>query len=518
MKRAFSILLVLAILCGVCLPGCVGEKAPEETTAQRGEDMPKKLLVSDVTTFPVATDDMTTDELRQLCLDFFELQLGFQWIPNMDVEDWITTNWKKGTYKQLLSDAIYGGIPYQSKGSGNLYRWLEYYDETTGIMDLETAFAENGGYGEGAAIFDEEKDEGGSITYKKYRSFQTLFNQCSLSASWGWGRAINSASFSYTNGITAYNGFIPVGCYSYGFEHEGKTYGLTDIKFWGEKDTPTDNYGNPIGYDTPDVIQDWNTANGADAMYKCYAMMKPADCLVNKGHVMMVKEVNLYVSGDGTVNYGLSSVICLEQIEGWGIKDTTLGEKKFWQQGGIDRAYSFSELMKSNYIPFTFAEFLDENDPQDKQHLDYYNSYAEDLTAIQSKYSSITCTDEAFGNSVEKAQVYSTLDRTEGQITCSEFGAMSVGSNYTVSDVFVTITDSEGKLLLKNIYRAANDLNVREVSMKAGKSTWETTEGGILLDLTDGVQALAEGGHTIEISLQISTGEKLTAFKGTLVP
>lgn len=515
MKKVFIRMIAVFALCSLCFSGCSNAKAPDQTE-KGSEDMPKKLTAQQVTSLPVATDDMTSQEKRQLCLDFLELQLGFHWVPSVNVTDWITTNWKKGNYKKLLTENVYGGIPYQSVGTGNLYRWLEYYDETTGVMDMEKAFSENGGYGVNAAVFDVEKDETGKITYKKYRSFQTLFNQCSVSASWGWGRVINSANFGYTNGINAYNGFIPVGCYSYGFEHEGKTYGMTDIKIWGERDTDTEDKGNPIGYDTPHVVRDLRTAKGKNALFDCYAQMKPADCLVNKGHVMMVKEVNVLKNGKGEPNYQLSTVVCIEQIEDWGIEDEKLGDKRLWQQGGIDRVYSFETLQKKNYIPFTFLEFLDENDPQDKKHIDYYNSYADKLTAVQNKYKNLAVGDEAWGAAVEKAQTYTTVGKTEGAITMAEFTGMSVGANYYISDVFVTVTDSSGKELLKNIYRSTGTVNVREVSMLAGQSNWKTTEEGKRLDLTEGVYALAGQGNTIQIELQLSTGEKLTAFKGIL--
>ena len=506
MKKVFSFLMVWVTLCSLCLAGCGSEKAH---TVQRREDMPKQLLVSDVTSIPVAMDDMTYQQRRQLCLDFFEVQLGFQWVPSMDVTDWITTNYKKGTYKELPASDIIGGIPYQSKGTGNLYRWLEYYDENTGIMDLEKAFAENGGYGEGAAIFDEEKDASGAITYKKYRSFQSLFNQCSLSAWWGWGRVVNSVDFGFTNAMTAYNGLIPVGCYDYGYEHEGKQYGKTDIQFWGEK-----NEKNPLGYDTDDVIWDWTNKNGLDAMYKCYAQMKPGDGVVNKGHVMMIKQVNLFTTNDGRIDYELSTVVCLEQIEAWHTKGK-LGEKKLWQQGGLDRAYTFKSLQEDNYIPFTFVELLDPADEQDKKHLDYFETYRDQLNAGVSKYSVITPDETANGDGVEQSKVYSTLDKTEGSISYLEFRGMSVAANYAISDVFVTVTDKDGNQLLKNIHRA-DSAHLREVSMDAVKSTWEAGEDGKYLSLHDGVKELTNGDNTIEISLQISTGEKLTAFKGTL--
>lgn len=511
MKKWLSLGLC-AVLLLPCLVGCAKEPAPaatEPTVSLYDETMPSKLLVSDVTSIPVATDALTYAQRRQLILDTFELHLNFQWKTNMDVTDWLTTNYKKGTIKNLLTNEIYSGIPYQSKGTGNLYRWLEYYDQTTGIMDLETAFAENGGYGENGVLFDVEQDADGKITHKKYRSFQALFNQCSVGAYCGWGRVINSASFGFTNAMTVYNGFIPVGCYSYGYEHEGKTYDMTQIDHFGEKTV-----NNPLGYDVDDIMNQILREQGINGMNNCYIQMKPGDCLVNKGHVIMVKSVEPAYWADGSVNPQESRVIVLEQWEAWG-QQTKKNGISYKVQGGINNGYTFAELQESFYIPFTFAELLDPADEQDKKHLDYYDTFKDKLVSVESCYTAIPYKAEDSGTGVEKAVVYSTLDKTEGSISFMEFKGMSVGANYGVSDVFVTVTDKDGKVLLKNIHRT--DLpRIREVSMLANKSTWEEGTGGKLLDLSDGVKELANGENTIEISVQLINGEKLTAFKGTL--
>lgn len=504
MKKLLAAFLTVALLCTAC--GTTAKPA-----ATRDESMPKKLLVSDVTEFPVATDDMTYAERRQLILDFFELQLTFQWIPNMDVTDWQTTNWQKGIYKELLTTEIYGGIPYQSYGFGNVYRWLEYYDEYTGVMDLETAFKENGGYGEGAALDAVETDENGNITFKKYRSFQALFNQCQSGAGWSWARLLNSAQTGMLSDYNMYNGFIPVGCYSYGFEHEGKQYGPMDIDSLSSKKKTE---GNPIGYGSADVIRDWNRANGMDAMYNCYAQVKPGDILVNSGHAMMVKSVEIVNWKNGSVNQTESKIYTYEQWEAWG-QVSMLGEKTHKIQGGINNAYTFEELQEKSYLPFTYAEVLDPNDPQDKKHLDYYETYKDQVGGIKELYTAIPYSEEMGGAGIEKAQVYSTLDKTEGSISYAEFADMSVAANYSVSDVFVTVSDKDGNELLKNIYRA-DVCAVREVAMTAGLTTWETDEAGNRLDLTHGVEALANGENTISVALQLGTGEKLTAFCGIL--
>lgn len=506
MKRILSLLLAVLLVFGLC--ACSQQTgAPETTDAiQRDPNMPKKLYAADLAAIPLATDTMTKAELRQLCLDFFELQLSFQWKTDLDLAFYQTNN-DKGKVKNIKTDNIYGGAFYQSVGFGNLYRWLEYYDEETGVMPMSVALAENGGYGEGAAVTDVETDETGRVIYNKYRSLMTFGNQCTSSSSWSWGRVINSVSFGNTCDINIYNGFIPVGCYTYSYELDGKTYGPLDIQNFGKGYED-----NPGGYDTDDVIADWNAANGADAMYKCYAQLKPGDCVVDGGHAMMVKSVNLFTSNDGTVNYELSTVVVNEQIEGWGYKDN-IGETMLYQQGRVDKSYTFQQLQKSDYIPFTFLEFLDENDPQDKKHLDYYYAYADKLEAVQNCYQTFTFADKMNGAGVEKTEVYCTY---EGEsISYADFAAMTVGANYSISDVFVTVTDSTGKELLKNTYRATFT-NIREVSMDYGKSTWETDAAGNPISISDGVEALANGENMVEVTMQLSTGELLTAYKGTL--
>jgi len=509
MKKFFLSLTVLLMLCLVAC-GEQNTPAPEtsapETTAPslRDESMPKKLLRSDVETMPIGNDAMSYADRRQLCVDFMELQVTMQWKPGVDVE-FQTSNYQKGSLKQLLTAEVYGGIFYHSKGFGNPYRWLEYYDEETGTMDLEKAIAENGGIGEDAVLFDTEYYEDGSIKYTKYRSLMTLGNQCSSTTCWSWGRVINSVSFGDTCDLNVYNGYIPVGCFTYSYEHEGKTYTDLDIQDFGVKSE-----SNPLGYDTDDVIADWNQANGADAMYQCYAQLKPGDCLVNKGHTLMVKAVNLYAGRDGVVDYALSTVTVLEQVEAWAHNGNIDGVP-FKQQGRDNYGYTFEKLQQEAYIPFTFAELLDPNDPQDKKHLDYYRSYMGITGGVKAMYSAFAITDKDHSDAVETADTYCTFEGDS--ITASEFAAMTVGSNYSISDVFVTVTDKDGKQRLKNIWRAPFS-NYREVPMSANLCSWEQDSEGNLLPLSTGLAELA--GNTVTVTIQLSTGELLTAYEGTL--
>lgn len=509
MKKLLCGMLTVLLLFSFC--AC--NETPEATVAPttepvvRDPNMPKKLYAYDLAQIPIATNEMSKAELRQLCLDFFELQLTFQWKTDMDMEFFQTNN-SKGKVKKITTDKIYGGAFYQSGGYSSIYRWLEYYDEETGIMPMSVALADHGGYGEGAEVQDVELSEDGRVIYQKYRSLMVFGNQCTSSSAWAWGRVINSVRFYLTSGINVYNGYIPVGCYTYGYEHEGKTYGPLEIRNFG-----MENEYNPLGYDTDDVIKDVVNANGADAMYQCYAQMKPGDCVVDGGHAMMIKSVNLFYSNDGTINYALSTVVVNEQIEGWGLKDN-LGDTKLWQQGRVDKSYTFEQLQNSGYIPFTFYEFLDENDPQDKKHLDYYHSYADKLTAVKNCYQVIPYPEGKCGAAVEKAETYCSYNGET--ITAQDFANLAVGSNYTISDVFVTVTDANNNVLLKNIARAGN-IWTREVLMSAEKSTLEKDADGNVLPISSGIAELANGENVVEITIQLSTGELLTAYKGTLV-
>ena len=502
MKRLIA--LLLALLTALSFAGCKNAGAPGATSAARDESMPKKLLVSDVTNLPIATDDMTIAQRQELVLKFMELQISFQWTTNQDILDWPSTY--GGGKKVIETKNIYGGIPYQSVGFGNPYRWLEYYDEVTGIMDMQTALAENGGYGEDAAITDVDE----LTNYKKYRSLMTFFNQCTSSTSWSWGRVINSVRFGDTKNITAYNGFIPVGGYTYGFEHEGKTYGPEDIMIFGKDDNGAA-LGNPIAYDTKHVIADWNAANGETAMFDCYAQLKPGDCLVSAGHAMMVKEVRLTTKDDGSVDYNSSMVIVNEQVEGWAKKDK-LGDKTLFNQGSMAGAYLFSTLQDKKYIPFTFPELQDPNDPQGQKYLAYYKDMMAKTHSVDGLYTVFDCTDACKGIGVEKAEVFCTKEN--GSISLADFTALVVGSNYSISDVFVSVTDGAGAEKLENIYRAGST-HVREVAMTEGNCSWKTDDAGNRLTLCEGLDALAEGNHTVTVTLQLSTGEKLTAFTGT---
>jgi len=208
----------------------------------------------------------------------------------------------------------------------------------------------------------------------------------------------------------------------------------------------------------------------------------------------------------------------MEQTEGWE-QGAVIQGRIFRRQGRIDKNYTFKELQKKGYIPFTFAEFLDENDPQDKKHLDYYNNMKEKLDVAERRYTAFEFTkDELDGMSgigIEEAKTFTTVSADKKSIALEELKGFAVGANYAISDVFAVVKDKDGKELLKNIHRAPQ-LYVFEVNMDAGLSTWEKDADGNRLTLMNGMEALANGENTVEITVQLWNGVKTTVYSGTL--
>ena len=504
MKKIVSACLILSLILGLCACGAKTPAATEPAFAV--PELPNKLEVKDVTEFPVATQDMSKTQLRQLILDFFKLQLSFQWTSNLDITDYDMTNLKSDIPKFIMAGSVMGGVPYQSLGTGNMYRWLEYYDETTGVTDLKRAFEENGGYGEGAAIFDEKYDADGNLTYKKYRAMQVMFNQCSSSSTWAWQRVINSARFGWSWDITAARGFVPVGCFDYGYDYEGVHYGIPEIiSFKKTEDLPK-------AYTTSDVVSDMTRNVGYYAIYECYAQAKPGDILVRNGHVMMVDTVETVYTKSGKIDPTQSKMLVHEQIEGWAMQ-STLDGVIHQTQGRMNAGYKFDQLSKEGYLPFTCVELLDPNDPQDKKHLDYYYTYADKISGNKTSYSAFEMPADATGAEVEKARTLCTYEGST--ITAADFEKMVIGANYCISDVFVTVTDPSGKVLLKNTHRTST-LYDREVAMSAGVATWTLDESGNPLPISTGVAELCDGQNTVTVTVQVSTGDLLTAYTGKL--
>ena len=276
--------------------------------------VPTPLTWEMIDAIPIASGDMTEDELRQICVDYFRLQISFQWTPKEDL-DYLITGYKKQT--SFPAGVKYAGLPYMCTNSGyitgNLYIAMDYYDPETGLMD-------NSGMAD--QVFAER-----------------IGNNCSGGSFWGWARVVNSVTDHTCRSATETFGFIPVGDYD---------------------DNGTMKWTNACT--TIDVCE----KNGKQVMFESYALAKPADGLVvhrgggGDAHMRMVSQAAVVERlPDGTIDGNKSYLIYLDQTSGK--SDTTIDGQDFKIQGGLDRKVSFNTLYTKGYLPFTFAELIGED-------------------------------------------------------------------------------------------------------------------------------------------------------------
>ena len=314
MKKTVTTLLaiLLVTVTALSLVAC-GNKEPEKTTSvsaykSTGEytELPQHLSWEDINKFPIKSADMSTDEMRQLCVDFFRYCKTALWIPD---DNWDFQHFSDNSMPDTLEKgAVYGGIPYISLSCGNSYRILDYMDPETGVVDIKNAGA-----------------------------FPNLFgNQCALGAYQGWSRVANSAEYIGSHSMVVSKGFYRVGEYTYD----------DSLARFNEK------------YDTKDVVN----KNGAEIMYNAYAELKKGDGLVRyiktSGHVGMVSEdAHVERNADGSVNPTKSYVMLIDQGQTWQEAMTEDG-LKYEHQARVDVKQSFAKLFQQVYLPYTFGELL----------------------------------------------------------------------------------------------------------------------------------------------------------------
>lgn len=317
MKKAA--LCLLAAILALSLLAC-GKTAsdPTQTTAP-ADTFPyptinQKLTWNAIEAFPVKHAGMTEEEMRQLCVDFFQFSKTALWTPNAD---WEYVKTKDGETDQVFRGKVYGGLPYIGVASGNVYRLMDYINESTGVVDMT----------------------------EPMQNPKLFGNQCSIASYWGWARVINSADFGWTYEMVHSRGFLRVGPYTY---DDKLTRFQADI------------------YGTDDVIRE----NGAEIMYASYAAMKKADGLINytgAGHAMMCSGDPVVVyDADGKIDPAQSYLLITDQHGKW-VEATNEAGDTYTHKNYVNRKYTFFDLMNDAYIPFTFAEFSGADPIEDTQ-------------------------------------------------------------------------------------------------------------------------------------------------------
>ena len=342
-RRASGFLLGL-VLIAVTLVACGGgdekggEKGPTSVSAYKSQgefpEMKEQLTWEGINSIPVKRSDMTVDEARALCVDFFRYAKTALWTPDEDIS--YTRN-AAGSQDEMKKGLVYGGLPYIDLGSGNIYRLMDYMDEETGVVDISNA----------------------SDVLKSFG------NQCSIGAWWGWARVTNSTDYKWSQTCVVSHGLKRVGPYTY--------------------DDNLDEFRPNFG--TVDVIN----GNTTDIMYKSYAELQPGDGLVyhvGGGHVAMcASKAQVVYLADGTIDGNNSFITIIDQGQKWNERTNASGET-FTRKNGVDTKKTFAELLEAAYIPFAFPELLGE-DPIEETEVKF--SYQdESITKAQLFESKVT--------------------------------------------------------------------------------------------------------------------------------
>lgn len=359
---------------------------------------------------PTATPDMSTDELRQLCVDFVRLQASFLWTPDRDYKYPYKAEKDTGELKyiELTGGDVYAGLPYTHSGS-NLYAFLDYYYDSVGVAK----FDDN--------IYPQQK----------------IGNNCAQALFWGWARVSTSIGMVPTRYMNSHNGYVKLGRYAL-------AQSITDF--------------HP--YNTRDFCKN----NGIDVMCESYALLRMADGLVlyndAAGHTLMasIDAVTVRDAG-GKIDPDQSYITVLDQSSRSAPKTLSDGTV-YYGIGGVDLKFTFRDLYKKGYLPFTVAELIGER---------------------------------------EVASPTFEFDCEEGAtVGYDELNSSWLRSNYALVKIFITLTDADGKTVCE-IVKYPTKKNIFAQPMQSNLKP---------------LRELSDGRYSVEIRALISNGETLNAWSG----
>lgn len=343
MKKIASLFLTICLLGSLCACGNNASSTPETTLAPAVKtNVAKPLTWADIDAIPIANNDMSEEELRQLCLDFMDMMMTFTWTPSEQVDMINTEKDPEKVVKTFYPDKVYGGTPYLTSRCGNLYTAMEFYDERNGMLDLS----------------------GGMDTLNLFG------NQCSSSTFWAWSRVCASAEHTSTATINETYGCLRVGPYTY-----DETIGQ-----------------DPNGYYVEGCGTDIICAqNGMQTMFESYALVKPADGIVSstQAHVQMIAGTpNVVRDAAGNID-GRQSTVAYTDQDGQYYPATQVDGTAYEHVGGNKIVVSFADLYMKHYIPFTFAE-LNKTKPVEKSEIKM-SCTGEAINLAQLSAATVTC-------------------------------------------------------------------------------------------------------------------------------
>jgi hypothetical protein len=465
---------------------------------------------------PTVSADMTEEQLRQLAVDTFRLQLSYKWTPDtkflyMDHE---------GDYTTIEPGVVYKGTPYcmshthfdtnddgfvdaveqateYSIGSSNLFKVLKYYDPNAGLLKIS--------------------EMGTDVEISNI-----LINNCSGGLSWALGRVSNNHSLFTSSHYTPANGALPVGRIILN-EAEITFVGGRDEIYYNEdaiKNLTTFTSGvNPLGQKKGDF-------------YKSYAELQPGDILLTAGHVRMCSGVVAPRDENGSLIYDECYVWYIDQ-NSYGSSDENYDNAEFKKEysyeqsngymvhdlGGmrdhlktdpnepVGTKISFQELLKAHYIPLTIPEFCTE-----EELIAYKNKAAGYFaeagktelweTSYAPKY------DALIANRGIEAPVVTTTSSlyTQTKLTPTKFYALkgSFSANYVISDFRVVIEDQNGNVLAEEYPHISTGDRSRNVKVD------DVRNATTLLSMNK-LTEYAGKGNWVKIETHLSTGQWYTA-------
>ena len=442
--------------------------------AVRNSEIPQdKNLILALSKIPIATPDMTEDELRDIVVQLMNVQISFAYRAHMGGYENVYGYYIKNLYgsyggsrnlKNLIikyeHGKYYGGIPYMGNSPGSLYCWVPFYNAQTGVMDWSPIIASR------RAPW---VDNNTGISYPDVGS--AIFgNSCSSACFWAWSRVTNEINSFWTHGWLPSNGFVKVGDYDLA---EGEIHGSSTTALCAQ--------------------------NGEQRMYKAYALTKRADGLVQSGHaVMIIADPVVVYNDDGTINGDESYVLIAEQKASF----LTASPEK----GGVDlysplNSRGVTYRIMGNYAGNTVNETLREMKWSFK-------------TLFGEGFLPFTVPELAGTGKVEVSEI--EFEHTEPSISLKTLETLTVSSNYVISDISFEIRDESGNTVFTACYGNITDVPYQMMTRSFSDALTKNDMYTSKTHVKDNLGKYTNGTYTIEILCRLGTGELKSAYVGTL--
>lgn len=409
---------------------------------------------------PVATDYMTPDELREIAFQTMNMTMGIKWKTPTAFNTFVGSG-DNATVIPHTAGTVYQGMPYSTSSYNSLYTFLHYYNGSSFTVN---------------SVSDLLSQYGNTVTENLGKV--AFGNQCSASTAWAWASVSDQVRWTGTSNV------LPqFGAYYLGDALRAKAL----VTYDGDTNfsLSTMEFLKSVG--TSDVYAAYKLLQKGDGLVQNYGAVHADGSAVTQnklgGHVRMVVSV--------TVSSTLknSKVTVIEQ------------------SGGI-RSYTFESLYNNGYIPFTIPEFLPADhelySPVEKSFVNYIVANDEDKKVTAS---AVTVRELLHVYSVDSNYPIAALvvQIKNGSAVAKEYFYSTTGYIDHTNGVFNNYQYTYQMRDKRNVYLG----DPTEIGTGV---PWNWTLGA-----TEGQYTpYADGNHTVIVKAQLSTGELVTVYSGTL--